>query len=101
LNVEDRTLVIHLDSFVEAQVHGPVRMYEDVERLVADPVYRGTQTGDLLQEICRRYEIALYWHPGFMLPVDLVPEHFRGYATKSLATRIAGEAPESPCRVLE
>ena len=80
-----------LDSFVEAQVHGPVRLTEDIERLVADSVYRETETGDLLHKISRRYEIKLDWHPGYMLPVKDVPDYFRGYATKPLAMRIAGE----------
>lgn len=80
-----------LDSFVEAQVHGPVHLAEDVERLVADPVYLDTKTGNVLREVAREYGVALSWHPGYTLPVRNVPKRFRGYATGPLARRIAGD----------
>jgi hypothetical protein len=31
-----------LDDYIEAQVHGPVRLDADVEALVLDPSFRGT-----------------------------------------------------------
>lgn len=40
-----------LDDYIEAQVHGPVRLADDVEALVLDPCFRGTdvavQAGEL------------------------------------------------------
>lgn len=79
-----------LDTGIEAQVHGPIDLDEDVEQLVVDPAFRGTPTGDVLSEICRRYGIAIDWHCGFRLAARDVPEHFRGPAVSSLARRIAG-----------
>jgi hypothetical protein len=61
-----------LDSQIEAQVHGPIELYHDVERLV-------------------RYGIVLRWHPGFRLAVESVPDDFRGPAMPRLARRIAGQ----------
>jgi hypothetical protein len=78
-----------LDSFVEAQVHGPVELGRDVERLVADSAFRGTPTADALGGIASRYGIALDWHPGFALPAAEVPETFRGFPTRRLAERVA------------
>lgn len=79
-----------LDTGIEAQVHGPIDLDEDVERLVADPSFRGTPTGYLLSELCRAHGIVLDWHCGFRLPALDVPEHFRGPAVSQLAQRIAG-----------
>jgi hypothetical protein len=80
-----------LDTGVEAQVHGPVDLSEDVERLVVDPAFRGTRTGDVLNELCRTYGMALDWHRGFWMLAPDVPEDFRGSAVSRLARRIAGE----------
>src|SRR6185436_20583157 len=66
-----------LDTGIEAQVHGPIDMDRDVERLVVDPAFAGTPTGVCLKEICRKYGIPLDWHGGFRLPVRDVPDEFR------------------------
>jgi hypothetical protein len=34
-----------LDTGIEAQVHGPIEIEQDVERLVVDPAFAGTRTG--------------------------------------------------------
>jgi len=80
-----------LDTGIEAQVHGPIDLATDVERLVADPAFRETPTGDQLSELCHTYDIALDWHRGFRLAASDVPEDFRGPAVRKLARRIAGE----------
>jgi hypothetical protein len=78
-----------LDSFVEAQVHGPVELGRDAEWLVADPAFRGSPTERCFDRICSRYGIRLAWHAGFVLPVSEVPDDFRGPAMPPLARRIA------------
>lgn len=79
-----------LDTGIEAQVHGPIDLNKDVERLVADPAFRTTRTGHWLNQLCRRHGIGLDWHCGFQLAAPDVPEHFRGPAVSKLAQRIAG-----------
>jgi hypothetical protein len=79
----------NLDHYLEAQVHGEVRLREDVELLVIDPSFRGTETGQTLVALCDQYEIALRWHHGFTLPVSEVPNDFRGTTMPSLAARVA------------
>jgi hypothetical protein len=79
-----------LDTQIEAQVHGPIDLHQDVELLVADPAFAATATGTILGELALRYEIPLQWHCGFQLRVHEVPDDFRGPAMPRLAQRIAG-----------
>jgi hypothetical protein len=76
-----------LDSFVEAQIHGPVDLQTDVRGLVADPAFRCGAIGDALRESSARFGWPLTWHPGFVMPVGDVPSHFRDYALTDLARR--------------
>ena len=79
----------NLNHYVEAQVHGQVSLDRDAERLVADPSFEGTGTGDVLRALCERYDVALHWHAGFALAPEAVPADFRGPAMPSLARRVA------------
>ncbi|BCA54654.1 hypothetical protein W02_17940 [Nitrospira sp. KM1] len=79
-----------LDTQIEAQVHGPIDLQEDIELLVADPAFAPTHTGKTLHELALRYGFPLRWHRGFRLAVGEVPADFRGPAMPRLAGRIAG-----------
>jgi len=79
----------NLDHYIEAQVHGTVSLRDDVDILVADPSFKGTQVGSVLESICEKYEIRSYWHAGFAIAPDDVPSDFRGHTMPSLAKRIA------------
>jgi len=83
------TPVRNLNYYVEAQVHGDVELALDADVLVADPSYRGTETGDALLELCKRYDVKACWHHGFSLPTIDVPRDFRGPTMPSLAQRVA------------
>jgi Protein of unknown function (DUF3626) len=65
-----------LDDYIEAHVHGPLRLVTDVEALVLDPCFRGTEIEALALEL----PCALEWHPGFRLHVDEMAQHpnYRG-----------------------
>ena len=78
-----------LDSFVEVQIHGPIRLAHDVERVVADPSHRGTPEGEHLQALARELACPLGWHAGFALASARFPEVFRGYPSRDLAEHIA------------
>jgi hypothetical protein len=78
----------NLNHYIEAQIHGDVRL-QDVDALVADPSFRQTDTGRVLGELCTHHNIALHWHPGFLLSCDDVPPDFRGPTMPSVARRIA------------
>jgi hypothetical protein len=77
-----------LDDYIEAQIHGPIHLAEDIALLVADASFRGDPT---LEAIARRYAIPLEYHPGFQLPVEDVPAEFRGPEIPPLARRIDAE----------
>ncbi|MEU5906984.1 DUF3626 domain-containing protein [Micromonospora sp. NPDC047527] len=80
-----------LDDYVEAQIHGVLDLAQDVEELVADPSFAGTETGATLVSLARRYGLPLRWHPGFTLAVDRVDPDFRGPAIPVLAERLHRE----------
>lgn len=85
----ERGLSGNLDHYIEAQIHGPLSLAEDIEALVADPSFRGTEIEPLLRSIAERYQIALYWHSGLCLDVEHVVRDFRGAGMPSLAQRLA------------
>lgn len=80
-----------LDSFVEAQVHGPIDLARDGEALVVDASFRGRPLAATLAELAATYDLSLTWTPGYTLAVADVPELFRDYPVRALARRIAGD----------
>lgn len=51
-------------SFIEAQVHGPIRMDTDVLYIVASSEYKGTPHEAKLRELCLKAGIGLKWRTG-------------------------------------
>jgi hypothetical protein len=74
-----------LDHYVEAQIHGGVRLAADVTAVVADPSFTGTPFEPLL----RRLGPALHWSPGFRLTPREFPADLRGPSVPPLAAAIA------------
>ncbi|SET76623.1 DUF3626 domain-containing protein [Nonomuraea wenchangensis] len=76
-----------LDDYIEAQVHGPVRLDRDVEALVLDPGYRGTA----VEDAARRLPCPVEWHAGFRLTVERLRRHpdYRGQEYVALGAEIA------------
>ncbi len=79
----------NLDHYIEAQVHGEIRLLDDVDALIADPSFRGSDIGIDLERLCKFHDIAMYWHGGFVLNVEDVPSDFRGPEMPALARRVA------------
>ena len=75
-----------LDRYVEAQVHGPVLLTDDVEALVLDPAFRGTG----VERLARELPCPLEWHPGWEL--DLAVLRSEGPAYRGAEVVAAGEA---------
>lgn len=70
-----------LDECVEAHVHGPVRFDSDVDALVLDPCFIGTDVEEAAEQLGCRIE----FHPGFRAsPEDFDPE-YRGAHIVDLA----------------
>ncbi|MFI8287619.1 DUF3626 domain-containing protein [Streptomyces sp. NPDC085614] len=83
-----------LDDYIEAQVHGPVRLRRHVEALVLDPCYRGTA----VEDAALRLGCPVEWHPGFRLGVEELRRHpgYRGQEYVDLGTRIAVDGMLDP-----
>jgi hypothetical protein len=79
----------NLDHYIEAQVHGDVRLDRDVEMLVADPSFREGETGRDLVALSERFGFPLRWHAGSQIGVAEIPADFRGPTMPSLAARVA------------
>ncbi len=77
-----------LDDYVEAHVHGGVRLDRDVEAVVLDPCFRGTcveaAAGSLGSRGC-----AVEWHPGFRVATAGLDPAYRGPEAVALARALA------------
>jgi len=76
-----------LDDYVEAHVHGEIHLDRDVEALVLDPCYRGTE----FEELAGRLGCAVQWHGGFVLDTMLLRQHpdYRGAEFVALGLSLA------------
>ena len=74
-----------LDDYVEAHVHGPVRVERDVEALVLDPCFRDTE----VEAAARRLPCPVEWHHGFRLRVEDLRPHYRGVEIAGLGAQLA------------
>lgn len=76
-----------LDDYVEAHVHGAIDITRDVEALVLDPCYRGTDVEMVAQDL----PVLVEWHSGLRLAVSALRRHpdFRGTRIVSLAAAIS------------
>lgn len=83
-----------LDDYIEAQVHGGVRLDRDVEALVLDPGYRGTE----VEAAARRLPCPLEWHAGFRLSVAELCRHpdYRGRRYVELGALLAVDGHLTP-----
>ncbi|MGN9816439.1 DUF3626 domain-containing protein [Streptomyces sp. SD11] len=83
-----------LDCHIEAQIHGPVRFDRDVEALVLDPSYRGTE----VEAAARVLPCPVEWHPGFRLSVVELRRHpsYRGQSYVGLGADIAVDGRLTP-----
>ncbi|PFG43211.1 uncharacterized protein DUF3626 [Isoptericola jiangsuensis] len=84
-----------LDRYVEAHVHGGVRLAEDVQAIVLDPSYRGTALAD----VAAGAGVAVRWHAGYRTSVASLDPAYRGREPVRLAARIAGQGLLTPARM--
>ncbi len=76
-----------LDRYIEAHVHGPVSLSQDVEALVLDKCYHGTQ----VSVDAMKLPVAVEWHSGFCVSVDTIRQFpdYRGQMIVELADTLA------------
>ncbi|GAA1031156.1 MULTISPECIES: DUF3626 domain-containing protein [Amycolatopsis] len=82
-----------LDDYIEAQVHGEVNLARDVEALVLDPSYRGTEIETAAQKLG-----AVEWHDGFRLDTGELLRHpeYRGPEFTALGAELAEDGKLDP-----
>ncbi|WP_309135890.1 DUF3626 domain-containing protein [Brevibacterium oceani] len=76
-----------LDHYIEAHIHGEVKVPEDVEALVIDPSF----DDHAVLETADRCGLAVETHPGYVAEVSRIAAHpeYRGQDVVELAQRIA------------
>jgi Protein of unknown function (DUF3626) len=84
----------YLDDYIEAHVHGPVVLGEDVEALVLDPCFRDSP----VERAAVRLGCPVEWHAGFRLSVRELQRHpeFRGAEFVELGTSLARDGYLDP-----
>jgi len=83
-----------LDDYIEARVHGLVRLEGDVEALVLDPGFRGTS----VELAARRLGCPVEWHGGFRLSAAELRRYpdFRGPEYVRLGIALAEDGQLDP-----
>ena len=83
-----------LDDYIEAHVHGPVRLDRDVEALVLDPSYCGTD----IEAAAHRLPCRVESHRGFQLSVAELRRHpdYRGQRYVDLGAALAVDGRLTP-----
>ncbi|MFD9574279.1 DUF3626 domain-containing protein [Streptomyces sp. NPDC059982] len=83
-----------LDDYIEAQVHGPIRLDRDVAALVLDPSYRDTE----VEAAAAALPCPTEWHPGFHLTVTELRRHpaYRGQEFVDLGCSLAVDGVLTP-----
>ena len=91
----DNSGLDHLNEYVEAHVHGGVRFDTDVESVVLDPCFAGTD----VEDAALRLGCQVEFHPGFRASPDDFDPEFRGPHIVELARLLGNEL--TPCVVGE
>jgi len=83
-----------LDNYIEAHMHGSLSIRTDVESIVLDPCYKGTEIEDAAGDIGCKVE----WHKGFMVQVSILKDfhEYRGVKYVQLAHEIAKNGVITP-----
>jgi len=86
-----------LDDYVEAHVHGPLQMAEDVEAVVLDLCFKGTR----VEAAACRLPCAVEWHHGFRLPIDRLNDCklYRGKATADALSSMSISGVVTPLEI--
>ncbi len=83
-----------LDDYVEAHVHGDIRLSEDVEAIVLDPAYIDTY----VERLALKLPCAAEWHNGYALTLSEMAKYpnYRGSEYIELAREIAHNGVITP-----
>ncbi len=76
-----------LDDYIEAHIHGELKLIEDVESLVLDPIFKATD----VEQYARELGVPILWHEGFELSIETMSFYpdYRGAQFVELAKQLA------------
>lgn len=77
----------NLDFYIEAQIHGEISLDKDVDSLIVDSSFWGTDLAKQFENLCEKYDIKLTWNSGLELAVSEFPNNFRGAEVPSYAKK--------------
>jgi hypothetical protein len=86
-DLADAADVDDLDDYVEAHVHGPVRLTTDVDAVVLDPSFLGTP----VEDAARSFGCPVEYHPGFRATPSGFDPAYRGPEIVALARSLGPE----------
>ncbi len=71
------------------QVHGGIDLQTDVDSIVRDPSFQGTDVHHAVSHRSERYDVKFEWHAGSELAVERIPSDFRGPTMPEVGARAA------------
>lgn len=91
---KDRAEVDELDNYIEAHIHEPVSLIEDVEAIVLDPSYRETE----IETAAANLGCPIEWHTGFHMVADFVADcaSYRGQKVADAAESLIENGALTP-----
>ncbi|KXF82862.1 hypothetical protein ATN88_23425 [Enterovibrio coralii] len=83
-----------LDAYIEAQIHDVIDLEKDIDALVLDPSFKGTE----IEIFASNLPVKTEWHRGFALDLRCfaLPENYRGQHIVALASEIAQDRLLTP-----
>jgi len=93
----NRANVDELDSYIEAHIHEPLNLADDVEAIVLDPSYRGTE----IETVATTLGCPVEWHSGFRMGASFVAEcvGYRGQNVADLAVSLLEDGALTPRQI--
>ncbi|QFT71505.1 DUF3626 domain-containing protein [Ruegeria sp. THAF33] len=97
LATENDPSLDELDNYIEAHVHGPLILVEDVEAAVFDSSYRDTE----IETAATKLGCPIQWHSGFRMCANRISEcvSFRGQDAADMAASLVENGVLTPRQI--
>ena len=83
-----------LDSYIEAHIHGIINIADDVDAVVLDSCYKGTE----IETVANKLACPIEWHSGYRLPESRIPDcvDYRGAEIAEVAKELVNNGFITP-----
>jgi len=94
---KNRPNVDELDGYIEAHIHEPVHLVDDVEAIVLDPSYRETE----IEAVATTLGCPIEWHSGFRMGTNYITScvSYRGQKVANLAASLLENGVLTPRQI--